>query len=215
MSEKHRIIAPPPPVQGSNGDDGWNNDFPDSDIKKHNVARFAIMLLIFSEMMIFAGLISAYLILKFNNTTNWPSAGQPRYPQEATLINTIILLLSGVLMFLFRRSLNRNLQFSKLSGLLIACCVLGIVFLVLQGQEWLKLISYGLTITSSVYGSIFYSIIGFHAIHVLIAVVWLIWASRLVIASKFSGHLINLDICGIFWYFVVLLWPLLYGVIYF
>ena len=177
--------------------------------------RFGMVLFITVEAMIFAGLIAAFVSIK-SSLQPWPPVGQPRYPVEATAINTALLLASGLTMFLFRRSWRRNDgAFGRLTLLLLATACLGALFVALQGVEWARLIGYGLTVTSSIYGSIFYVLIGFHAVHVLSAVSWLGITSGRAVVKKFPQGMLSLEAVGIFWYFVVLVWPVLYGVVYF
>jgi len=179
------------------------------------LARFALMLFILSEIMLFGGLLGSFLAYK-HNLSPWPPPGQPRYPAQTTALNTAVLLLSGLTMFLFRRNWHKgDTSYKKLTFFLILTIILGILFLVLQENEWIKLVAYGLTMTSSIYGSIFYIIVGFHAIHVLISCLWLIAASIRAIVKKFPKNMVDLETCGIFWYFVVLLWPVIYRLVYF
>ena len=66
-----------------------------------------------------------------------------------------------------------------------------------------------------VYGSVFYVLIGCHALHVLVAVLWLLAVIAKAIAGRFSvNHYIGVEVCAIYWAFVVVLWPLLYILVY-
>ena len=82
----------------------------------------------------------------------------------------------------------------------------------LQGVEWLALIREGLTITSSTYGALFYTIIGAHAAHAVAAIAALGWATMRLGAGMLTRE--ALSTVAIFWYFVVLVWPFLYVVVY-
>ncbi len=161
--------------------------------------------------MFFAALISAFLIVKSGMTT-WPPIGQPRLPVFSTAINSLILLFSGWLMYLSKKSfLNKN-SVNKTFKLLNWTIVLGAFFVVFQGVEWVRLIQFGLTMTSDVYGSFFYLIIGCHAVHVVSALILLIFISyklkqNCLLESWFSAS-------QIFWYFVVGIWPVLYVLVY-
>jgi len=84
-----------------------------------------------------------------------------------------------------------------------------------QGYEWVRLIHYGLHVTSGAYGATFYTLIGLHAVHVLGALVWLGVALRLVSRGRFlDGRAGILRACAIYWHFVVGLWPILYVAVY-
>jgi heme/copper-type cytochrome/quinol oxidase subunit 3 len=195
--------------QGSSSLDNYNSGYSYLDLYK-----FGLILFIFSEIMLFGALLGSFLVYK--NSPVWPPFDQPRYPANETAVNTIILLLSGATMFVFRTIYNKGGQSrKKLTVVLALTVILGVSFLILQGVEWVKLVSYGLTMTSSIYGSIFYVIVGFHAIHVLIACIWLVITSVRAIANKFPKNMVGLETCGIFWYFVVLLWPVIYSLLYF
>ena len=93
--------------------------------------------------------------------------------------------------------------------------MLGGIFLVIQGFEWLRLIHFGLTLSSSVYGGLFYTLIGFHGLHVAGALIWLLVVFVQAKQKRFSKERhVGLQICGMYWTFVVALWPLLYGLVY-
>src|ERR671932_1127875 len=97
----------------------------------------------------------------------------PRLPVEVTGINTLILLYSAVTMRLASRAIRLGQQ-QKLARMLLYTAVLGAIFLSVQGYEWVKLIRYGLTLSSGVYGATFYTLIGLHGLHVAGALVWLL-----------------------------------------
>jgi cytochrome c oxidase subunit 3 len=77
------------------------------------------------------------------------------------------------------------------------------------------LLHFGLTVSSSVYGGMFYTLIGFHGAHVFCALIWLVyvwWKARQGTYSK--HHYAGLQTCSMYWIFVVALWPILYGLVY-
>jgi cytochrome c oxidase subunit 3 len=86
------------------------------------------------------------------------------------------------------------------------------MFVAVQGFECVKLISYGLTLKSSSYGSFFYLIIGAHALHVAIALFFLLRQ----VAPMRNGTIKAEAFYTLqaFWYFVVGIWPFLYAVVY-
>jgi len=103
----------------------------------------------------------------------------------------------------------------QLIRLLATTAALGGIFLAIQGFEWIRLIHFGLTVSSSVYGGLFYTLIGFHGLHVLAALIWLLTVFALTQQGRFSKeHHVGLQTCCMYWTFVVGLWPVLYGLIY-
>ena len=117
-------------------------------------------------------------------------------------------------MFQAFREIRRNNQ-NGLKIWLLSTGILGSIFLVVQGTEWVRLVHYGLTLSSGVYGSIFYVLIGCHALHVFSAILWLLTALVRAIAGRFSASQhIGVEMCTIYWTFVVALWPILYLLVY-
>lgn len=167
---------------------------------------------ILTEMMLFSALISSYNIVR-SGAINWPPLGQPRLPIIATGFNTLLLSLSGIFLVTAYKFFAKLGSSAKVKTLFLLSVVLGFAFVCLQGAEWLKLIGFGMTMTSSVYGSFFYLLIGTHGLHVLGAVMALA-----IMYGKLKKNTLKLESFTailIFWLFVVLLWPLLYLLVYF
>jgi len=102
-----------------------------------------------------------------------------------------------------------------LSRWLLITTILGSLFLTVQGIEWFRLISFGLTANANVYGATFYVIVGFHALHVMAAVGALLYVLRrstfLVYTAKGCS---GVSMCALFWLFVVLIWPVIFLTVY-
>ena len=168
------------------------------------------MFLIAGEVMFFAGLISAYLVLR-TGAAQWPPPLQPRLPVVVTGLNTLVLLASSLAMARIQRD---RVRARVVRGLTVTAA-LGVVFLAVQGYEWTQLVRYGLTMASGAYGATFYTLIGVHALHVVFALVWLgiVWAG--VRRGRFlEPPAAGLGACALYWHFVVALWPVLYVTVY-
>src|SRR5262245_5276901 len=161
-----------------------------------------MLIFIVTEIMLFSGFVSAFTIMR-GSAIIWPPPGQPRLPVMETAFNTGLLLLSAVALFVAWRRFRRA-QPSARTPLLVAI-VLGGAFVVLQGREWLGLLAQGLTLQSSVLGSFFYLIVGFHALHAVVALGFLIWTWRRLSRGAIPAS--TLAAASIFWYFVVGVWP--------
>lgn len=171
----------------------------------------AMILFIGTEVMLFAGLISAHVIYMSDRIGElWPPPGQPRLPFEETAINTAALMASGVVLVLSRFAFNENPRRALVPvGIAV---LLGSIFVGFQGVEWLALIGEGLTLWSSTYGAFFYLIVGTHALHAVAAILCLAWAwTRLYRGTLIKAHF---DTVQIFWYFVVLIWPIIFLQVY-
>jgi heme/copper-type cytochrome/quinol oxidase subunit 3 len=131
-----------------------------------------------------------------------------------TGLNTLVLLASSVAMHRAVRAIRRGdpVDLVRRLGLV---AVLGSVFLVVQGYEWARLAAFGLTLSSSVYGTTFYTIIGTHAVHVVGALLWVTATLALAARGRFTPERsAPLRACAMYWHFVVGLWPILYVAVY-
>ena len=172
---------------------------------------FATVILIMTEVMFFAALISAYMIIR-SGSEEWPPWGQPRLPVFATALNSLALLASA---FCLHRSVKVfSSQASRSKQLLALTIALGTVFVSVQGYEWVQLISFGLTITSSTYGGVFYLIIGAHGLHVIGGLLALLACLRRFNSTSQQLTIDNFRAAQFFWYFVVGVWPILYTLVY-
>jgi cytochrome c oxidase subunit 3 len=168
-----------------------------------------MLIFVICEVMLFAGLISAFTILR-SSALVWPPPGQPRLPLASTAFNTALLLASGALLAAAHRVFQRDRARARRP--LRLAVLLGAGFVALQGVEWVRLIHQGLTLTSSTLGSFFYLIVGMHALHAVAALALLVYT----VVRLQRGWLAQsqLATAEVFWYFVVILWPILYGVVY-
>lgn len=176
-------------------------------------ARLALLMLIAAETMFFSGLIGAFIVFRVASQA-WPPPFQPRLPVGVTAVNTVILLLSGVAAHLALRAARAG-KSALLQRWLSITVALGAIFLAVQGYEWLRLIRYGLRLSSGVYGATFYTLIGCHGAHVLGAALWLLIVLAQARKGRFTKHdYAGVQLCGMYWTFVVALWPILYGLVY-
>lgn len=172
-------------------------------------AVLAMLIFVGTEIMLFAGFVSAFTIMRASAVV-WPPPGQPRLPIAQTAFNTLLLLASGALLYLARRRYASGPARARIP--LLAAIGLGAAFVVLQGREWLGLIADGLTLRSSALGSFFYLIVGLHALHAVVALGVLLYAWRRLLRGWLPPT--TLAAAEIFWYFVVGVWPVLYWRVY-
>ena len=110
------------------------------DIRPMSNARLGILVLLGAEMMLFSGLIGAFLVFRMGNIT-WPPPSHIdiQLPRAVTGINTAFLLLSGWTMFQALRAIQKD-QVKQLRNWLLLTGALGVLFLGIQGSEWAQLI---------------------------------------------------------------------------
>lgn len=170
-----------------------------------------MLIFIFTEVMFFSGLISAHTIVKSQVAGQmWPPYGQPRLPVEETALNSLALLVSGVVLVLTWFAFKRERSGARIP--LLLSILLGTVFVSFQGVEWAALLAEGLTLQSSTYGGFFYLIVGAHALHAVGALGGLGWAFYKLDRGELRSE--QLATVSAFWYFVVLVWPVLYWTVY-
>ncbi|HSQ12783.1 MAG TPA: cytochrome c oxidase subunit 3 [Candidatus Deferrimicrobium sp.] len=176
-----------------------------------NNAELGVIMLLGAELMFFAGLIGAFLVFRLSATV-WPPPFQPRLPIGVTGVNTVILLVSALTV---HWAVGAARAGAAILRYLAWTALLGALFLLIQGYEWLRMIHFGLTTSSSVYGGLFYTLIGAHGVHVIGGLIWL----TIVCWQATRGRFTKKDFVGVqtarmYWTFVVALWPVLYGLVY-
>lgn len=170
----------------------------------------AMVIFVIAEMMFFAGLISAFTIVRTTALAGWPPPGQPRLPAEETLINSGALVVSAAVLYFAQRRFRHDPSSAKLP--LLFAMALGAFFVVFQGFEWVAMLRQGLTMQSSTHGAFFYLIVGTHGLHAVAALLALAYVYLRLLNNALSQT--AFWTAQIFWYFVVGLWPLLYWRVY-
>ncbi len=173
---------------------------------------FGMLIFVATEVMFFTALISAFVIIKAGAGV-WEPPDGVRLPVLATAGNTLILFLSGALLLGAVRCFAREGHTGRGHVLLAWATLLGEFFVVLQGYEWLRLLHYGMTMTSGIFGACFFLLIGTHGLHAAAAVIAMMWLY--VKARRNTLRLDQLQAMQIFWLFVVGIWPVLYALVYF
>ncbi len=174
-------------------------------------SALGMLAFIATELMFFAALVSAYLVIS-STAEAWPPEGQPRLPIEISALNSLILFASGWMIFKAFRSFKADPASETTRKEVGLTLWLGTVFVGIQGVEWIRLLSFGMTMTSSQYGAFFYLIIGTHALHAIGAVLALWRLVRKLDAGTLKEE--SFHAVQMFWYFVVGIWPILYVLVY-
>ncbi len=166
-----------------------------------------------SDAMSFAGLLAAYGSVRMFDPT-WPVPSSV-LDVPLTALNTFILICSSVTMVkalsAIKRGDRRGLVLFLLGTIAGGCAFLGI-----QAYEWTHLIVHeGLTIQKSLFGATFFILTGFHGCHVLSGVIYL---SCIAIKGARGGytreHNSPVEIAGLYWHFVDLIWILVFTFVY-
>jgi len=176
-------------------------------------AALGALILLGAEAMYFAGLVSAFIVLRAG-VSEWPPPDQPRLPVGVTALSTVVLLLSGYTMARARRAIREGRVDAFARGL-AATAALAATFLAMQGVEWARLLREGLRLASGPYGGLFLAVVGSHALHVAVglAAVLITWigAYRGRFAADRHGAVTALQL---YWSFVVGVWVPIYLLVY-
>nr|WHM51815.1 cytochrome c oxidase subunit III [Stolotermes victoriensis] len=178
--------------------------------------RWGMILFIISEVFFFVSFFWAFFHSSLTPTvelgSTWPPMGiYPFNPMQIPLLNTTILLSSGVTVTWAHHSLLENNYSQSLQGLFITV-LLGIYFTILQGYEYMEA---PFTIADSIYGSTFFVATGFHGLHVLIGTTFLITClMRQSVYHFSSNHHFGFEAAAWYWHFVDVVWLFLYISIY-
>jgi len=178
-----------------------------------------------SELMFFAGLFAMYFTLRAQVPAEWADKTELLNVPFA-IANTTILVLSSVTaqagVFAAERFQRRRSgsiwQFKKwgMHEWFVLTFIMGAIFIGGQAFEYAELVSEGLTISSSPYGSVFFLTTGFHGLHVLGGLIAMLFVlGRSFAARKFGNHEATTTIVvSYYWHFVDVVWIALFAVIY-
>jgi cytochrome c oxidase subunit 3/cytochrome o ubiquinol oxidase subunit 3 len=171
----------------------------------------AMLALIVAETAIFTIFVVAY-VYYIGKSVSGP---QPRQVLELPIFNTICLLSSSFTIWLAERALKKGAMgaFSLWWALTV---LLGATFLGGTGLEWKKLIYHdGLTISTNLFGTTFYSLVGLHASHVIIGLTMLLIVLIFALAGKLKReHSRQIEVLSLYWHFVDAVWVVVFTVVY-
>lgn len=178
--------------------------------------KFGFALFILSEIMFFFGFFWAF----FHNALSpaveigclWPAVGiNPIYPYKVPLLNTVILLLSGVTITVCHAAIRCGDAFTLYEYFFYTLC-LAFLFLFIQIYEYYTA---AFTISDGIYGSIFYMLTGFHGFHVLVGACFiLICYIRSILGHFTTTHHVGFECSSWYWHFVDVIWLFLFLFVY-
>jgi cytochrome c oxidase subunit 3 len=182
-----------------------------SEWKLPSSRKVAVVCLIMTETCLFSIFVVAYLFYLGKSLTG-PT---PHDVLELPVLSTICLLSSSVTIMLAERAFNRD-RVGLFKLFWFATIVLAGLFLAMTALEWRRLIyQEGLTISTNLFGTTFYSLVGLHASHVIIGMCLLL----LVFVFSLRGfvtimHRERLQMISWYWHFVDAVWIVVFTVVY-
>lgn len=176
---------------------------------RESTGLWGMLTLILTEAALFAYLLFSYFYVASQAPGRWPPFGQPSLTLAS--INTVILLASSVCVWAAERGAKRGAAGQSIAGL-AAAFLLGVLFIALQLVEWHGK-PFGLT--TDPYGSLFFTITGFHMLHVAVGVVMLAVLLAWQLLGYFSARRhAPLSIGALYWHFVDVVWLAVFSALY-
>uniref|UniRef100_A0AAU7GJI6 Cytochrome c oxidase subunit 3 n=1 Tax=Mecysmoderes ater TaxID=3158840 RepID=A0AAU7GJI6_9CUCU len=178
--------------------------------------RLGMMLFITSEIFFFLAFFWAFFHMSLSPSIelgmNWPPKGIVTFnPMEIPLLNTMILLTSGITITWAHHSMIDNNYSQSIQGLSMTV-ILGFYFTLLQAYEYKEA---PFTMADSVYGSTFFMTTGLHGLHVIIGSIFLFTCLIRLYLNHFScNHHFGFEAAAWYWHFVDVVWLFLYITIY-
>ena len=211
---------------------GWRGLVTDwsADARAFRVSWGKAMMWIFllSDTFVFSCFLIGYMTVRMTTTSAWPepsevfalTIGGVRLPLLLIAIMTFVLISSSGTMAMAVNMAYRREPFPA-AMLMLATAVLGASFVGMQAFEWHTLISEGVRpwgnpMGAAQFGSAFFMITGFHGLHVSVGVIYLLIVAIRVMRGRYekSGNYQIVEITGLYWHFVDLVWVFIFALFY-
>jgi heme/copper-type cytochrome/quinol oxidase subunit 3 len=202
-------------AQGSPSPDLIDELMPSGMAESHPIlrekTRLAVLLFLTSEFVFFVFLIVAYIYSR-PSEINGPTAHSSLVPWK-TGIYTVFLLASSGTIYLAERALDRNLR--RFVLWMSTTILLGAIFLFGEMREYSTLLQQSVTISRNLFGSTYFTLTGFHAIHVTLGILMLVTVTALIATGRLreKSHT-AFKAATYYWHFVDIVWVMVFSVVY-
>lgn len=175
-------------------------------------ARFGMFLFVVAEIMFFGALVGMYIVLRFS-AESWKPPGFSEMALGVPLSNSAVLVLSGFFIVLASRAIRKGDRIGLVSWLCLTLFC-GALFAAVQYLEFNRLLEEGLLV-ENIFGTVFYSMAGLHALHVVGGVVLLSYVIIRAICGKYDQERrVGVDLALYYWLMVVLVWVFFFVILY-
>lgn len=173
--------------------------------------KLVMWIFIASETIFFAALMATYLVYRGKTP---PADGLAHLDLNVASANTFILLASSLTMVLSLQSIESGKK-SRMILFLVLTVLLGGLFLGGQALEYNELIQNGISLDTNLFGATFFTLTGFHGAHVAIGILWMFMLVIRALRGGISEHNhLAVELGGLYWHFVDLVWVVLFTIIY-
>jgi cytochrome c oxidase subunit 3 len=170
---------------------------------------WGMIALIATEAALFAYLLFSYFYVAAQATGRWPPHGPPKL--GLAIAGTVLLVLGSVTMWWGEKGIRAGRRGPLLFGL-VSSVFLAVAFIVLEGFEWR---SKDFSLTSDAYGSLYYTVTGFHMLHVIVGALMLtmliVWTALGYFGARRHS---TISIAVIYWHFVTVVWVAVFATFY-
>ncbi len=213
--QAHEPQAPDPhahdPHAHGTGDDGADHGVHITSTGLSN-NKLAMWLFLGSECLLFGGLISTYMLYRGRHEGG-PGPSQI-FDVPLTSVSSFILLMSSLTMVLAVNSAKRKDE-RNTSLWLTVTALLGALFVGGQVFEFTSFYHEGLGFTTSLFGSSFYTLTGFHGVHVTLGVIMLLSLVGIIKRDRITGDKAEVvELIGLYWHFVDVVWVVIFTLVY-
>ncbi len=173
--------------------------------------KLAMWAFLGSDCLLFGALISTYLLLRRRSEGVDP---EELFDIPFTSVSAFVLLMSSLTMVLAVAAANRR-DAVRMRSWLMATALLGAIFIAGQVYEFTAFYNEGLGYTTNIFGSAFYTLTGFHGVHVSVGIVMLISLFAMSLTGRFNeDNPETVEIVGLYWHFVDVVWIVIFTVVY-
>ena len=175
-------------------------------------AKLAMWVFLGSDCLLFGALISTYLLLR-HRTTHGPTPAET-FDIPFTSVSSFVLLMSSLTMALAVGAIHRG-DVRRCRTWLLTTALLGGTFIGGQVYEFTSFVNHGLGYTTNIFGSAFYTLTGFHGVHVSVGIMFLMSLFVMSLRGKIDqSKAETVEIFGLYWHFVDIVWIVIFTVVY-
>lgn len=176
-------------------------------------AKLMMWLFLGSECLLFGALISTYMLSKAR-LPEGEIGPEDVFDIPFTSISSFVLLMSSLTMVLALSAINRG-EMPKFRAWTVTTAVLGATFIAGQIYEFTAFYNEGLGYTTNIFSSAFFSLTGFHGVHVSFGIIMLMSLYVMSVTGKIrKEHAETVEIVGLYWHFVDVVWILIFTIVY-
>ena len=223
LMQNKKTLEPPQGISGFVAD--WSRD---KEVFQVPWGKAMMWIFLLSDTFVFSCFLIGYMVVRMSAVEPWPNTsevfaleiGGQHIPMVLIAIMTFILITSSGTMAM---AVNYGYRKDKIRAaiLMLVTALLGMSFLGMQAFEWSKLIAEGVRpwenpFGAVQFGSVFFMVTGFHGLHVSIGVIYLFTVAIKILKGHYekSGNYEIVEITGLYWHFVDLVWVFIFALFY-